>query len=232
MKMKTGNLIYALLLMGFVFIFSDSCKKDDDNNSSNTVTDVDGNVYHTKKIGKQTWMVENLKTTHYSDASKTPIPFASDNTAWIGLTADGYCWYDNDVSNKATYGALYNGDAASNIDLCPTGWHMPTKVEWDTLVSYLKGDSVAGGKLKESGTAHWLSPNTGANNSSGFTALPGGSHYTNGSFYLKGKYGWYWSSTESSATETWHVYMQYNNSFISGTDGSKKLGFSVRCVKD
>lgn len=232
MKMKNRNLIYSLIMMGFVFIFANSCKKDDNNNSSNTVTDVDGNVYHTKKIGKQTWMVENLKTTHYNDGLLTPIQNVTDNAAWAGLTTAAFCWYNNDEANKAAYGALYNWYAASNSTLCPAGWHVPSTADWDTLVSYLGGDSLAGGKLKEAGTAHWVSPNTGANNSSGFTALPGGSHYTNGSFYLNGKYGWIWSIDESSSSEAWHVYMDYNTSIIYKTSGSKKLGFSVRCIKD
>lgn len=109
---------------------------------------------------------------------------------------------------------------------------MPSDTEWETMITYLGGDTLAGGKLKEADKAHWVSPNTGADNSSGFAALPGGSHYTNGFFYLNGKYGWYWSSTESSATEAWHQWMIYSTGIISRTSGSKSLGFSVRCIKD
>ena len=122
---KFGNLICPLILMGALFLFNNGCKKDN-NNPSDEVTDVDGNVYHTKKIGTQTWMLENLKTTHYNDGSLTPITFVNENSAWVGLTTSAYCWYNNDASNKNTYGALYNWYAASNSALCPTGWHVPT----------------------------------------------------------------------------------------------------------
>ena len=233
MKKINANLICPSIILGFVLIFFYSCKKDDNNNSSGTVTDIDGNVYHTVTIKSQTWMVENLRTTHYNDASVTPINFVSDNAAWGGLTTAAYCWYNNDESNKATYGALYNWYAATDSRLCPTGWHVPKDSEWATLITNLGGDTtLIGGKLKEAGTVHWLTPNTGADNSSGYTALPGGSHYTNGTFYLNGKYGWWWSTTESSLLEAWHVYLKYNASNIYRTSGSKKIGFSVRCIKD
>jgi uncharacterized protein (TIGR02145 family) len=143
-----------------------------------------------------------------------------------------YCWYNNIKSNKAAYGALYNWYAVNNSKLCPKGWHVPSKDEWNTLISNLGGDStLVGGYLKEAGTTHWVTPNTGADNSSGFTALPGGSCYhTNGSFYYNGKYGWYWSST-ATTTQAWHVYINYNTSSIFRTSGSLKDGFSVRCIK-
>lgn len=234
MKKLKRVLIYPSMIMGVVLIFSNSCKKSD--NSSNpapgvTVTDVDGNVYHTVTIGTQVWMVENLKTTKYNDG--TAIPLVTDGTAWSGLTTPAYCWYNNDEATyKNTYGALYNWFTVNSGKLSPTGWHVPTDAEWVTLITYLGDSTMVGGKLKETGTAHWNSPNTGASNSSGFTALPGGSHYNNGLFYLNGKYGWYLSSTESSSSDAWHVYMQYNSSQIYRITGSKVIGFSVRCVKN
>jgi uncharacterized protein (TIGR02145 family) len=222
---------YTWILFGIVSIIFNGCKKDDDNPSSGTVSDIDGNVYHTVVIGTQTWMVENLKVTKYKDGS--PITPVTDNTTWVGLTTEAYCWYNNDaVTNKNTYGALYNWYSVNTGKLAPVGWHVPSQAEWETLISYLGGDSVAGGKVKASGTDLWLTPNTGATNSSGFTAVPAGSHYTNGAYYLMGKYGWYWSITESSADEAWHVYVQYNSEAITGKAGSKKDGFSVRCIKD
>ncbi len=233
MKKLKGNLIYPLMIMGFVLIFSNSCKKDSNNNnpaSAGTVTDLDGNVYHTVTIGTQVWMVENLKTTKYNDG--TAIPLVTDGTAWSTLSTPAYCWYNNDdATYKNTYGALYNWFTVNNGKLCPTGWHVPTDAEWGTLITYLGDTTLAGGKLKEAGTVHWASPNTGANNSTGFTALPGGSRYNNGLFYLNGKYGWWWSSTESSSSDAWHQYMQYNTSLIYRTAGSKIIGFSVRCIK-
>jgi uncharacterized protein (TIGR02145 family) len=231
MKKKTSNLIYPMIILGFALIFLPSCKKDD-NNSSDTVTDVDGNVYHTVTIHDQTWMVENIKTTHLNDGT-TPIPNVTDPVEWTGKTTLAYCWYNNIESNKDTYGALYNWYAVNNNKLCPKGWHVPSKDEWNTLISNLGGDStLVGGYLKEAGTAHWIAPNTGADNSSGFTALPGGSCYhSNGSFYYNGKYGWYWSSTATSTTQAWHVYMNYNTKSIFRITGSLKDGFSVRCIK-
>jgi uncharacterized protein (TIGR02145 family) len=235
MKKDIRKSIYPIFLLAIAILFISSCKKDDNNPApSGTVTDADGNIYHTITIGPhlQTWMVENLKVTHLNDGN-TIIPNVTDNTTWGGQTIMAYCWYNNDPINKATYGALYNWYAASNPNLCPIGWHVPNDNDWAVLITNLGGDSTSvGGYLKESGTVHWLSPNTGATNISGFTALPGGSHYTNGVFYLNGKYGWYWSTTESSSTSAWHEYMQYNNQAISRTSGNKSLGFSVRCIKD
>ena len=226
------NLIYPLIIMGLVLIFSNSCKKNDNNNTSTgvTVTDIDDNVYHTVTIGTQVWMVENLKTTKYNDG--TAIPLVTDGPTWAGLLTPAYCWYNNnEVTYKNTYGPLYNWFAVNTGKLCPAGWHVPTDAEWGTLITYLGDTTLAGGKLKEAGTVHWASPNTGATNSTGFTALPGGSRYTNGLFYLNGKYGWWWSSTESSSSDAWHQYMQYNTSLIYRTAGSKIIGFSVRCIK-
>ena len=219
--------------MGVVLLFSNGCKKDNTNNPSNTVTDADGNIYHTVQIGSQVWMLENLKTTHYNDGSGTKF-LNPVNTAWGGTTTAAYCWFSNDSSYKNTaYGALYNWYAVNSGKLCPAGWKVPSDQDWTTLFNSLGGDStLVGGMLKEAGTAHWLTSNTATdNNSSGFTALPAGNHYTNGVFYLMGKYGWYWSSTESSPENAWHIYMQYTTSNIYRKAASKKIGFSVRCIK-
>jgi uncharacterized protein (TIGR02145 family) len=229
MKTIKWKWILPVFFLGSVLLFWNGCKKDD-NTSSGTVTDIDGNVYHTVTIGTQTWMVENLRTTRLNDGGNS-MQFVNDNAVWPAVSTSAYCWYNNYESNKETYGALYNWYAVNSGKLCPAGWHVPSQAEWETLITYLGGDSIAGGKLKESGELHWLTPNTGADNSSGFSALPSGSHYTTGAFYLMGKYGWLWSSTESSADNAWHVYMQYNSSGIVGKTGSKKDGFSVRCIK-
>ena len=238
MKKKNRILIFPLMLMGVALIFTSSCKKDSNDVTPGpgpgvTVTDYDGNVYHTVNIQGQIWMVENLKSTHYNDGTGAEITNVTDNAAWGSLTIPAYCWYNNEESYKATYGALYNWYAANDSRLPPSGWHVPSIGEWNTLINNLGGDStVVGGRLKEAGTTHWVSPNTGADNSSGFTALPGGSHYTNGAFYFNGKYGWYWSKTESSATEAWHPYLVYNSSTITRLPGNKSIGFSVRCIKN
>ena len=198
-----------------------------------TATDIDGNVYNTVTIGAQVWMKENLKTTKYrnGDAIGTTSPATLDIS---GETSPKYQWaYDGNESNAAVYGRLYTWYAATDSrGLCPTGWHVPTDAEWTTLTDYLGGEAVAGGKIKEAGTAHWNSPNTGADNSSGFTALPGGVRFISGKFANVGYDGFWWSATEDSAATAWLRNLNYtfNNAVLSYD--RKSFGFSVRCVKD
>ena len=202
--------------------------------NNTTFTDSrDGTVYKAVTIGNQVWMAENLKATMFSDG--TAIPLVTDNTMWAGLTTPAYSWYNNDKDTYGpTYGALYNWYTVNTGKLCPTGWHVPSYAEWNTLVNYLGGYMVAGGKLKEAGTAHWNSPNTGATNSSGFSALPGGERVdVNGSFIWIGYAGGWWSSTEGSPWDAW-IYRLFCNTSIahSGNDYFKQGALSIRCVKD
>ena len=193
------------------------------------VTDIEGNIYPTIKIGEQVWMAENLKTTKYSDG--TAIPNVTDNTAWAGLSTGAYCWYNNDVNNKNIYGALYNWYALNAGKLAPTGWHVPTDAEWTTLTTYLGGENIAGGKLKEVGTTHWQSPNTEATNESGFTAIAGGYRASGGiSFPNFGASAFWWSSSEYSATEARNRYLMYNDGIAYKNSYAKTNGFSVRCI--
>ena len=198
----------------------------------NGVRDIDGNHYETVLIGYQIWMAENLATTKYDDG--TDIPLVTDNSAWAALTTPGYCWYDNDQATYgSTYGALYNWYTVNTGNLCPTGWHVPTDGEWTTLTTYLGGESVAGGKLKEAGLAHWNSPNTGATNETGFTALPGGVRDDGGTFMAINGYGGWWSATEVDAGVAWGRGMFYYSSGVYRDYGyNKKNGFSVRCLRD
>jgi uncharacterized protein (TIGR02145 family) len=207
-------------------------------------TDGDGNHYPVVTIGTQTWMAENLKTHYYKNSSA--IPNVLDGTTWSGLSTGAMCWYNNDSATyAATYGALYNWYAVDNSSgLCPTGWHVPSDLEWQTLeLSLGMSQSMLnltgwrgtdeGGKMKEAGLAHWNSPNTGATNTSGFTALPGGFRfYTNGGFIDIGNNGYWWSSTAYSATHTWNRVLHFNNNVVNRNTNSKKNGFSVRCVMD
>jgi len=196
-----------------------------------TVRDKSGNTYNTIKIGDQLWLAENLKTTRYNDGDS--IPLVTDNTEWSNLTTPGYCWYDNDeMTYGYFYGALYNWYAVNTGKLCPTGWHVPTDDEWTTLVNYLGGESVAGGKMKETGTVHWSSPNTGATNESGFTALPGGYRGDLAAFRNIGTHADWWYSTQSGTTDAWSRSLSYDvvNSYRNLRD--MKYGFSVRCLKD
>jgi uncharacterized protein (TIGR02145 family) len=196
-----------------------------------TLTDVENNVYKTIQIGTQTWMAENLKTSKYND--NAAIPLVSDNTAWSALTTPAYSWYNNDDgASKVLYGALYNWFAVNTNKLCPSGWHVPTDDEWVTLETFLGGRIVSGGKLKETGITHWTSPNTGADNSSGFTGLPGGYRYRTGTFISNGSYGAFWSSTGYDATLAWYRYMYSNGNDLTRITNYKTSGFSVRCVKN
>jgi uncharacterized protein (TIGR02145 family) len=200
--------------------------------ATGTVTDIDGNVYQTIQIGTQTWMAENLKARHYRNGD--PIPHVTDTTAWTDLTTGAFCWYNNDSSNNAAYGKMYNWYAvADSRNMAPAGWHVPTDAEWTTLVNYLGGEGVSGGKMKETGTAHWNTPNTGATNVSGFTALPGGYRYTpNGSFRKMGDDGDWWSATAVDASYAWFRNIYYNFATSGRYYYNKQNGFSVRCVQD
>ena len=203
-----------------------SCRKDE---VPAAVTDMDGNIYHTVSIGSQVWMVENLKTTKYRDGSN--VPLVSNDIEWMRLTTPGYCWFDNDPATyKGTYGALYNWHAVNTGKLCPTGWHIPSDAEWMTLMNYLGGMSVAGGKLKETGTAHWDSPNTGATNETGFTALAGGCRGIDGYFILIEQRGAWWSVTELNLWSSMSINIDYNDNKMKDIAYGKTNGMSARCL--
>jgi len=194
-------------------------------------------------ICTQTWTTKNLAVTAYSDG--TPIPQVTDPNAWASLTTGAWCYYNNDAANGTTYGKLYNWYAAVGIydaaslanatlrkKLAPTGWHVPTDAEWTTLTTCLGGESVAGGKMKETGTAHWTTPNTGATNESGFTGLPGGCRDSYGPFFFIGNYGFWWSSSEVVSTFAWYRLLNYDFGIADRDNYYKDYGFSVRCLRD
>ncbi len=195
-----------------------------------TVTDIDGNVYNTVTIGTQIWMKENLKVTKYRNGDA----IGTTTSSISGETTPKYQWaYNGNESNAATYGRLYTWYAVTDSRaVCPTGWHVPTNAEWTTLEDYLGGSSVAGGKMKEAGTTHWDSPNTSADNSSGFTALPGGSRFSDDSFSYMGYYGYWWSATEGSAAGAWTYGLYYSIGYVNHDSIDKYRGLSVRCVRD
>ena len=212
-----------------------------------TVDDIDDNTYTTIEIGTQVWMMENLKTTAYRDG--TPIPEVTDDVLWAGLGAGAYCDYDNDGSYVGTYGRLYNGYAVDDSrNIAPLGWHVATGDDVDALLDYVGGGSmndVSGGKLKEAGTGHWWSPNNGANNSSGFTALPGGFRAVDPTgFGNLGIQGRFWASDPSGAGNLDYYWMRYNHAVVMGSltgdfyptsptnPYDKRNGYSVRCVQD
>jgi uncharacterized protein (TIGR02145 family) len=200
-------------------------------NSGTFIDTRDGQVYKWVKIGTQIWMAENLKAIKYQNGD--PIQNVINNAEWAGLTSGAYCNYANDINIAKTYGRLYNWYAVSDSrNIAPIGWHVPTDAEWFTLVIYLGGESVAGGKLKETGTSHWQDPNTGATNETGFSALPGGSRTTNGTFHDVGSNGYWWSSTVGGTGSAWYRLMYYDRSNVYRYDSGNGDGFSVRCVRD
>jgi uncharacterized protein (TIGR02145 family) len=235
--MKKISLIYPLLVMGFAFILITGCKKEDDNNDNpsseltyGSVTDIEGNVYKTIVIGTQTWMAENLKVTKYRNGDV--ITNITDGTAWENAKTGACSDYDNTLNS--TYGKLYNFySVIDSRNIAPIGWHVPTDAEWATLTEYLGGVMVAADKLKEAGTTHWKSPNTGATNESGFTALPGGFRsYFEGKFYQIGTTGSWWTSSDNGAIMAWNRDVYYNISTETNYSNDKANGYSVRCVKD
>lgn len=199
--------------------------------STGTVTDIDGNTYNTVVIGAQEWMAENLKTTKYRNGSA--IPGNLSDTAWGSTTVGAQADFNNNVANTAIYGKLYNWYAvADTAGLCPVGWHVPSDSEWTTLSTYLGGDAIAGGVMKEVGLTHWSSPNTDANNSSGFSGLPSGSRGYGGTYANISFYSFWWSSTQANSTSTWYRYLYYLNGNLHRGSDIKSYGFSVRCVRD
>ena len=230
-----------------------------ESSDTGTVTDVDGNVYKTVRIGTQWWMAENLRVTHYRNgdgiqmatmdgeprtgenptATYYPfgdaIPLVTDDAAWSALTTGAYCIYDNNESNAEIYGNLYNWYAvADSRSIAPVGWHVPIDAELQTLIDIVGGEAVAGGLLKEAGTAHWISPNTGTDEF-GFAALPGGYRLINGTYRGLGTNALFWSCTEDPSgfmPFAWYRSLFNSSSNILRLSDSRKIGMSVRCVRD
>jgi uncharacterized protein (TIGR02145 family) len=225
---------------------SQSSKKD--KISYGKVKDVEGNEYKTVKIGKQWWMAENLIVTKYNDG--TPIThITTDNYQWGSNTTGAYCWYDNKPDIYKDYGILYNWYAVNTSKLCPKGWHVSSDLDWHTLVLMFDaeaklGDEVrgiestfAGDNLKEDGTAHWLIPNTG-NNESGFTALPSEFRTAGGEFVIAGDGGvfgvsgcWWSPSYDGNPINDWERTLYHGVGHIHRNYDYKTNGFCVRCVK-
>jgi uncharacterized protein (TIGR02145 family) len=206
-----------------------------------TTTTLNPNV----TIGTQIWTNKNLDVTTYRDG--TPIPEVTDPTAWKNLKTGAWCYYDNDPSNGSIYGKLYNWYAVAGIydvasfndpllrkQLAPLDYHVPSDTEWTTLTTFLGGEEIAGGAMKEIGTTHWLSPNEGATNSSGFTALPGGMLYSANTYPYTGiNYnGIFWTSTEEYGTLGYNRMLFKSSISVSRSVYSKEDGFSVRVIKD
>lgn len=199
----------------------------------NGVSDVDGNSYSTIVLGTQEWIANNLRTSKYSNGD--PISNQIDLVGWSGASTGAWCYYENNVAFNSAYGKLYNYYAVTDLrNLCPTGWHIPNETEWTTLSTFLGGAGVAGGKMKEVGLAHWIAPNIGADNTSGFSAIPGGNRRGGGNplFEVMGSMGRYWSSTAIDNISAIGHDVVAGDVNIGTNQFAYTYGFSVRCVKN
>jgi len=241
MKKKFLTITYVLLMLGLVIVYT-GCEKENmsgnkqiplpdsiilfnPNLTYGTVSDIDGNVYKTITIKGKTWMAENLRVTHYRNGDA--IPNVKDSASWSKLNTGAYCDYSNTPEISKVYGRLYNESAINDSrNLAPTGWHVASGDELAATVdAYYEY-----GKLRETDTIHWKSPNNNATNETGFTALPSGYRTGNGSFAGIGEVCYYYVNSNS----TYRYNLHYNNDRLNGIygGGTTNMGISVRCVKD
>jgi uncharacterized protein (TIGR02145 family) len=236
MNYKIQICCYSFFLTGGIFILTDCHHRSE----SNTVKDIDGNVYRTVEIGKFRWMAENLKTTTYNNG--TVIPNVQEQSEWIRLNSGAYSPYKNEKSYADTFGLLYNWYAVNTGKLCPEGWRVPTDKEWKELEGYADtkygiGDTLwnkeglrgfdAGQRLRS--VSGWR-PGVPGTDDLGFSALPGGEHLTR--FFAGGSSGFWWSSTEASDKSAWYRSLIYSFEYVARDSHPKRMGFSVRCISD
>ena len=234
--MTLAHTLLPAALIGM--LFTSGCNTDDDDDDDVVppqivvepdapLTDYDGNVYSTVKIGEQVWMAENLRVVHYRNGAFI-MPIQANNQWLDNITQGAYCYYDNQPDNAADYGVLYNALAVtSSNNLAPAGWRVPSPADLEQLRVYLQGFYEDEGCLKETEFDHWLSPNTGATNSALFNALPGGYRFVDGTFTGKGYLGHWWLNDGSSG-----FLLQYDDALVGTSTGSGQFGFSVRCIKE
>lgn len=235
MKNKKYFLSPFILGLSMMVLFgcnNDNDDMDNDNNMEMTIEDIDGNTYNTTKIGTQVWMSSNLRTTKYNDGAE--IPNETSNAFWDNGTTPAYCWYDNDEATYASkYGAIYNFYVIDTDKLCPVGWHVPTHADWTALETFLGGAEIAGGKMKEPGTANWITVNHIGENDFGFTALPTGwREPVNGTFRLKGEAGGWWSSDKADAANAYTRYIEHDSVALFTGSIVFSSGSYVRCIRD
>jgi len=231
--------ISLLFFAALILISVSSCKKDDDDNNNNNnnlpdpdpVTDIDGNVYETVRIGSQVWMAEDLKVTRYRNGDS--IVYAENSVTWNANTTGAFCFYDDSIHNVNLYGLLYNWFAASDSrNICPTGYHYPTYQEWEALTNEV-GGIVNGGKALRAPYL-WNDNDSLTSNSSGFTAVPGGYRDQLGAYHNKTSRAFYWTKDEATTEKSWYVRITTGNAeTIQYNDNEyKNYGYSCRCIKD
>ncbi len=240
----TFKLLFSLLLLSIITACGDedadaanagtSSAEFNQTLTYGTMRDNDGISYKTIEIGNQTWMAENLRSTKFRTGEV--IPEVTSNSSWVALTSAAQSSYDNteDLDELATSGRLYNWFAVSDSrNIAPAGWHVPTQQEWEQLATALGGAQTAGGKMKEAGNTHWNSPNSAADNSSGFTALPSGRReYTDGSFINSGFNAFWWTSSPYNPDYSWYYQVNYDVGSVNAANFHKQYGFSIRLIKD
>ena len=218
------NRIFLIVILSFVSLKS----------NAQTIVDIDGNIYNTVTIGTQTWMQENLKTTRFNDGTEIPTTALPINNNTITL----YQWaYDQDTTNINIYGRLYTWNVAySNDNVCPIDWHVPDNSEWETLRDFLGGESIAGSKMKETGTTHWVETNGDVDNSSGFTGLGSGFRGNPSGFNQLGLAGCFWSSTPFGIVGTfprgYRFRLASDNNMLASSVAVANTGNAIRCIKD
>jgi uncharacterized protein (TIGR02145 family) len=228
---------YAINAVGISYgeekIFKTSNPNLNPNLTYNSIMDASGNSYATIVIGTQEWMAENLRTTVYANGDPIASP-ASDQ--FLGINSGAWTHYDNNIQYEFPYGKLYNWFAVNDPrNVCPTGWHVPSQQEYYTLINYLGGPTVAGGKLKSNNREFWESPNLNATNESGFSSLPGGylgSDSNGASFNAEGNRGFWWSSTDGGFYGPYYIFMAYDSSMARSGDMGRNYGCCIRCLKD
>jgi len=230
---EDGNLNIQDVVINVNCILEDCWESD----TTYTCIDIEGNIYETIQIGEQWWMAENLKVTKFRNGSYIPTGYSNDQ--WSNLETPAYAIYNNNQTHADTYGNLYNGYIVDDDrGICPENWHIPTNDEFLILIDYLGGSVVAGGALKEClqgycpSSNYWNNPNTGATNSSGFSALPGGHRSPiSGTYYGESIWGYFWTST-SSINNAYEWYVGYNDIEAFNSNSMRKIGLSIRCLQD
>lgn len=240
--MKNYNLIKVVgrvVIITLSILVISSCKKKEttptecpvvETPDPTSVTDIDGNVYPVARICGQLWMTENLRTTRYNDG--TTIPTGLTTSAWGSATTGAYAIYNSTVvTTNTSFGKLYNWYAVNSGKLAPAGWHVASETEWAALVNCLGGSAVAGGKMKST-SLFWNSPNVGADNSSGFNALPSGYIGTTGGYSLLGDAAYFWASGERNLTQGEYLSLNTNQAASFQNGATKTFGYAIRCIKD
>jgi uncharacterized protein (TIGR02145 family) len=226
--MRTFFLFLFILIS--TYSYNQDTIKSVSNLSNDTLTDIEGNKYKTVIIGNKRWMAENLRVSHFMNGDE--IPTCSDDKDITKETSPKYSWVFPSV-DVAKYGRLYTWYVTQDSrGVCPIGWRVPNDADWIELSTFLGGDNVSGGLLKDTSLLYWNKPNHGATNSSGFTAYPAGYRQANGEYLVKGYRGYWWSYKEMYYYTAWNTALLYVNSVVNNMDHLKKNGLSIRCIKN